>query len=190
MNGLEAVRAVLDALDAASAPYMLTGSFASNAYGIARSTKDADVVVDFASADIKKIIANLDPQIVMQEQMMFETITGTTRHILEVVGNPFKIELFHINPDPFMSSRFGRRVEVDYPELQRKVWLPRADDVVVQKLRWGREKDLSDVEDVIFVSGPHLDFAYIEQWCTAHGTLDRLNAIRAKLPPDLGGTAG
>jgi len=188
MTGLEAVRAVLDALDAASAPYMLTGSFASNAYGIARSTKDADVVVDFDQANLDEIAAKLDPRIVLQDQMMFETITGTTRHILDVVGSPFKIELFHVNPDPFMTSRFRRRVEVDYPELGRKVWLPRADDVVIQKLRWGRNKDLSDVEDVIFVSGPHLDFPYIETWCAEHGTLDRLEAIRAKLPPDLGGT--
>ena len=34
-------------------------------------------------------IGNLDPRIRIQEQMMFETITGTTRHILEVEGSPF-----------------------------------------------------------------------------------------------------
>ena len=118
---------------------------------------------------------------------MFETITGTTRHILEVVGSPFKIELFHINPDPFMAGRFERRIEVDYPELGRKVWLPTPEDVVVQKLRWGRDKDLSDVHDVLFVSGTELDFSYIEKWCGEHGTLGLLEAIRRELPPDLGG---
>ena len=166
---------------------MLTGSFASNAYGVARATKDADVVVDFERGDLSLIVANLDPDIALQAQMMFETITGTARHILEVKNSPFKIELFHINPDPFMSGRFQRRVEVDYPELGRKVWLPTPEDVVVQKLRWGRDKDLADVEDVLFVSGAHLEFPYIEKWCAEHGTLKRLNAIRAKLPPDLGG---
>ena len=185
MTGLEAVRSMIGALDAAGAPYMLTGSLASNAYGIARATKDADVVVDFAEADLDAIVANLDPRIQLQEQMMFETITGTTRHIFEVAGSVFKIELFHINPDPFMSRRFARRVEVEYPELGRHVWLPTPEDVVVQKLRWGRAKDLSDVEDVLFVSGAQMDFVYIEKWCTEHGTLDRLEAIRAKLPPDL-----
>lgn len=183
MTGLEAVKAVLDALDAAGAPYMLTGSFASNAYGIARSTKDADVIVDFDRANLDTIAEKLDPRLRIQDQMMFETITGTTRHIIEVENSPFKIELFHINPDPFMSGRFGRKIEVDYPELGRSVCLPTPEDVVVQKLRWGRDKDLADVEDVLFVSGEQLDYTYIENWCAEHGTLEKLETIRAKLPP-------
>lgn len=188
MTGLEALRSTIDALDAAQAPYMLTGSFASNAYGVARATKDADVVVDFKVADLDEIAAKLDPRIHLQTQMMFETITGTTRHVLEVQGSPFRIELFHVNPDPFMAGRFERRLQVDYPELGRKVWLPTPEDVVVQKLRWGRDKDLSDVTDVLFVSGAGLDYAYVEQWCTAHGTLERLQSIRSGLPPELGGS--
>ncbi len=28
----------------------------------------------------------------------------------------------------------------------------------------------------------------LEEWCRDHGTIDRLDAIRAKLPLDLGGT--
>ncbi len=79
---------------------MLTGSFASNAYRIARSTKDADVIVDFEVVELDRIVTHLDPRIRTQAQMMFETITGTTRHILEVEGSPFKIELFHVHPDP------------------------------------------------------------------------------------------
>jgi hypothetical protein len=184
MNGLEAVRAVLDALDAASASYMLTGSFASNAYGIARATNDADFIVDFDATHVDLIAKHLDPRVQLQDQMMFETITGTTRYILEVADSPFKIELFHINPDPFMKGRFKRKIEVEYPELGRTVWLPSPEDVVVQKLRWGREKDLSDVQDVLFVSSSMIDFTYVENWCREHGTLEKLNAIRAQLPPD------
>ena len=187
MTGPEAVRLVIDALDAARAPFMLTGSFASNAYGVARATNDADIIVDFENTDLDVIVEHLDKRIVLQEQMMFETITGTNRHILEVTGSPFKIELFYINKDPFMSGRFQRRVEVDYPNIGRKVFLPTPEDVVVQKIRWGREKDLADVHDVLFVSGSGLDFSYIETWCTEHGTIDRLTTIRKKLPPDHGG---
>lgn len=186
MTGTESVSALIDALDAAGAPYMLTGSFASNAYGVPRATKDADVVVDFATGDLDEIVRNLGDGFRLQEQMMFETITGTTRHILEVVGSAFKIELFHINPDPFMSGRFERRIQLNYPELGKSVWLPTPEDVVVQKIRWGRPKDLDDVHDVLFVSGAGLDFPYIEKWCTEHGTSERLAAILRDLPPEIG----
>ena len=41
MNSLEATAAVIDALEQAGIPYLLVGGFSSNAYGIARATKDA-----------------------------------------------------------------------------------------------------------------------------------------------------
>ena len=40
----EATAAVIDALNALAVPYLLVGSFASNFYGIPRSTQDADFV--------------------------------------------------------------------------------------------------------------------------------------------------
>ncbi len=182
MTGLQVVAAVLEALDAVNAPYMLTGSLASNVYGIARATKDADIVVDFAAADLDRLMAHMDSRIRLQPQMMFETITGTTRHVLEVSQSPFKVELFHVNPDPFMTQRFARKIQADYPELGRSVWLPTAEDVVIQKLRWGREKDLTDVQDVLFVSGEGLDYRYIRQWCETHQTTKILEEILSKLP--------
>lgn len=41
---------VADALSASGITYLITGSFASNYYGIPRSTKDADFVVQLGSA--------------------------------------------------------------------------------------------------------------------------------------------
>lgn len=38
---------LLDALESEKLPYMLVGSFSSNFYGIARSTQDIDLVVDW-----------------------------------------------------------------------------------------------------------------------------------------------
>ncbi len=119
MTALEAVCAVLDALDAAHAPSMLRGSFASDSSGVARATKDADGVVDIERGKLPSILANLDPRIAMQAQMMFETMTRTTRPILQVENSPFQIELLHVNSDPFMTGRFQRQDDVDSPELGR-----------------------------------------------------------------------
>jgi len=54
----------------------------------------------------------------------------------------------------------------------------------VQKLRWGRNKDLDDARDVLAVQGPEtLDMAYVERWCAEHGTLDRLQVALDGIPP-------
>ena len=99
------------------------------------------------------------------------------------MATPFKVELFETFDDPFVRSEFARRQKVFLPVLGRATWLPTPEDVVVQKLRWGRPKDLDDARDVLAVQGPNsLDMAYIENWCQQHGTRERLKAALAGIP--------
>ena len=66
----------------------------------------------------------------------------------------------------------------------RSFWLPTAEDVIIQKLRWGRTKDLDDARDVLAVQGQEsLDMIYIKQWCTEHEIMDRLKAALGEIPP-------
>ena len=46
---------VIDRLNEASIPYMLTGSIAVNIYGHSRATNDFDIVIQIHSPDVKKI---------------------------------------------------------------------------------------------------------------------------------------
>jgi hypothetical protein len=59
MTGNEATLAVIDALDASSIPYMLVGSYASNVYGVERSTQDADFVVELAEEALGELSRRL-----------------------------------------------------------------------------------------------------------------------------------
>ena len=56
------------------------------------------------------------------------------------------------------------------------------EDIIIQKLRWNRDKDREDVRNIIGVQGDALDWPYIERWCDAHGTRARLEEIRAAIP--------
>jgi hypothetical protein len=117
--------------------------------------------------------------------MSFETATGTVRHVIDVVGTGFKIELFHLGDDEHDQERFRRRRRVTY--LGREVWLPTVEDVVVTKLRWadraGRTKDRNDVRDVIAVRGKSIDWDYVDSWADRHSTRALLDEIRASIPP-------
>lgn len=93
-------------------------------------------------------------------------------------------ELFELFDDPFVLEEFSRRREVFVPLLDRSTWLPSPEDVVVQKLRWGRSKDLDDARDVLAVQGTDfLDMAYIRKWCATHGTTERLEKALSEIPP-------
>jgi hypothetical protein len=118
---------------------MLVGSYSSNYYGISRSTKDADFVIEIGSQSVREIADQLGVQFRLDPQMSFEAATMTTRHILDVIGIPFRIELFHLSDEPHDQERFQRRKRVLF--LDRQVWIPTAEDVIVTKVRWaGRSR--------------------------------------------------
>ncbi len=65
-------------------------------------------------------------------------------------------------------------------ELGRGVWLPTAEDVVIQKLRWRREKDIADARNVIAVCFDALDWEYLRRWTDLHGTTQLLDQLRGE----------
>lgn len=181
MTGNEAVRAVIDALDAFGIDYVVVGSYASNSYGIERTTRDADIVIDVRDASLAALFARLRPAIRFDPQMGFETVTTTRRHVADVEGSPFKIELFQLGDDPHDRERFRRRRAIE--SGGRPMAILSAEDVIVTKLRWARPKDREDVRDVIAVQGDGIDWPYVESWADRHGTRALLDEIRRSIPP-------
>jgi hypothetical protein len=94
VNSREAVCRVLDGLAAASIPHMVTGGLVANAYGIARSTHDADIVVQVDEGSFGKFVSSLPAELRLDPQISFETVTGSLRHLVEVRGIAFRIEFF------------------------------------------------------------------------------------------------
>jgi hypothetical protein len=184
MNGTDALISLILALEQAGVPYMIVGSYSSNFYGIPRSTMDADLVIKLDHADWGKLSSIMPSHLVWEQQSSFEMVTSTRKELLKVKGSPFEIELFHLSNDAHDSTRFDRRQKV---EIMRGVhaYLPTAEDVIIQKLRWSRgakrAKDFADVVAVLQVQGPgSLDWSYIEDWCTKHQTLDLLSEAKNK----------
>ncbi len=177
---------VIEAAEATGVDFMAVGAIAAGAYGVPRSTRDVDVLVSMELPDgVTEIVQRLAPFVVFDPQVTFDTLTWGRRHVGQTrSAPPFKVELFETFDDPFVKSEFSRRQSVFVPLLQRSTWLPTPEDVVVQKLRWGRNKDLDDARDVLAVQGPEtLDMAYIETWCRTHGTEDRLRTALEGIPP-------
>ncbi len=170
---------VADALNREKIPAMLVGSFSSNYYGIPRSTEDVDFVIQIESSLTADFARILGQQFEAEPQLAFETNTGTQKQEFAIKGTGFKLELFKLSDDPFDQQRFKSRQRVMV--AGREVWFPRAEDVIVMKLRWGRSKDKEDVKDVMYVQRGKLDWTYIENWCRQHGSLARLQELRQEV---------
>ena len=171
---------VIDALNTSGHPYMLVGSFSTNYYGIPRSTKDADFVLQLQGDLNPKFYQSLGKDFEIDPQLKFETNTGTYKQEMRFADTPFAVELFRLSNDPFDQERFRRRVAVKL--FGRQTFVPTAEDVVIMKVRWLREKDRLDIKNVLTVQRGKLDWNHIENWCRQHGTLARLEEIRRSIP--------
>lgn len=184
MNSDDAVVQVVRALNSIKMPYMVTGSLASNMYGVSRSTKDADFVLQSGEFDFTAFRNALGSGFRLDPQMSFETVTATSRYIIhKTEGSPFKIELFFLTDDPHDRIRFERRKSGRF--AGEPVWLASPEDVIITKLRWSKQgkrtKDVDDVRNVIEVQSDAIDWAYVHRWCDEHGTRELLERIREGL---------
>lgn len=171
---------VANALNVAGIPFMLVGGFSSNYYGIPRSTKDADFVVQLNAPLDATFALTLGPEFEAEPQMSFETNTGTQRQEFRVQGTLFKVEMFRLSDDPHDQERFHRRRPSEV--AGRQIFFPSAEDVIIWKLRWARAKDREDVRAVIGVQQSKLDWPYVESWCERHGTRALLEEVRRTVP--------
>ncbi len=174
---------IIAALDSLRIPNMLVGSYSRNYYAIPRSTKDVDIVVELENmALLDQLSERIAPDFTLDDQITFETITGNLRYIIRTRQSPIVIELFKLGDDEFQRHRFANRRSVYIPALNAKVSLPSPEDVIIQKLRWARPKDLDDVIDVLAVQAGNLDRSYIEDWCRRLNIFDRYQAVLATVP--------
>ncbi len=177
MNSEEGAALVARTLHQLGVGFMVVGSFSSNVYSVARSTLDADFVIE-SDRDINAIRDALAPVFHMHPQVGFETKLMTTRYEFFHQETDFKVELFVLSEDPHDQLRFRQRVKVERGD--QVMYFPRAEDVIIQKLRWARKKDQMDVAAIVKRQGDRLDWSYIHEWCERHGTRSLLDQIRAE----------
>lgn len=181
MNDNDAVAAVIAALRTHEIPYMVVGSYSCNIYGVDRATQDADFVVELGTTSLVHALEGLKSWLRVDPQIAFETVTMSRCLRATVIDSSFGIEFFLLGDDDFHQERFSRRRSAIL--RGQEICIPTREDVVVQKLRWARPKDLEDVRDVIGVQGDAaFDWDYIHRWTETHGTRALLDGIRASIP--------
>lgn len=157
---------------------MLVGAFSSNAYGYPRATKDADIVIEHKDGVLEAICSHLGTDFKLDPQTGFELMIGSIRNILTYVPTKFEIELFRLSADRHDQQRFAHRKRLQLPELGVEAVIPTAEDVIIQKLRWQRDKDIADARTVLAVQANRLDWNYIKTWTDQHGTTELLDRLR------------
>jgi hypothetical protein len=173
---------IVEALDGAGIPYMLTGSLASSLQGEPRASHDIDLVVDIAVAEVARVTRALSgPDIYLDEHAVGDAARRRTMFNLIDSSSGDKAAFWLLTDDPFDRERFARRRRVEALGLELSVSAP--EDTILMKLRWsaqagGSEKQLGDVLRVYELQAGSLDEAYLDVWSARLEVAAALAVIR------------
>ena len=178
MTVSDIVRVVVGLLERRGADYQIVGAIAYFVYGPVRFTQDVDFVVSLSGKELDSLLRELPEGFEIDSQARMELFTGTMRWVVEIPQSALKLEFFLLGDDPHHLEEFTRKTRQRLLEDGTEGWVATAEDLIVQKLRWHREKDVTDIRGILLLQADALDFPYIEQWCERHGTLERFHEIR------------
>ena len=166
-----AFRRVVEALEKISARYVVVGSTAASAWGVARSTRDIDVVAVITRETVDTFLRALGNNeiYVPVDEAKAATIKGGSFNVLHTTTGG-KVDVFVCQTsDAFESSRLDRRVKLKV--LGTDTWVSTPEDVVLSKLLW-RVQTRSEVQwrDCVEVAATQkLDVKYLRIWATELG---------------------
>ena len=160
------LRTVVGALEGTGVRYVVVGSTAAASWGVARATRDVDIVVMVEGRQLDTVLTAL------QEAGLYVPVddarrTGATGGSFNVLDPDHggKVDLFVTGPaDAFTTSRLERRTRAEVFDVP--CWVATAEDVVLAKLRW-RRTTRSEVQwrDCIEIAATNpLDITYLRHW--------------------------
>ncbi|MEM3401936.1 MAG: nucleotidyltransferase [Candidatus Hadarchaeales archaeon] len=170
----EVVKRIASILNSAGATYALTGALAAGYYGMARSTRDVDFLV------------------APEERKLHRAIALARKRGFRSIG-----ELIFLPKTFQLEAEEGYRVDFrqaetdhDYMALQRrlrvrlfgrKIWIISAEDLLLQKLRKPRHKDLVDCAATMIRQREKIDMEYLKNMAAKLGIARTFNALAKKV---------
>ncbi len=186
MTERELLADCLRRLNETGSVYMLTGSMASNAWGVPRTTHDLDFVIQLPPSQVPALVRAFGEDYYIDERAVRAAYQPPHQFKIIHVPSALKADFWLLRPVPFEQEMFRRRVRDQW--FGQPLWLATAEDVILHKLYWNRitpsERQLSDVAGVCAVQKGRLDEAYLRHWAAELGVLNTLeDALSGRLAP-------
>jgi hypothetical protein len=180
VDALDVALLVARAIESVGGAYFVGGSVASSFQGEPRATNDIDIVLELPVARVRALVSALGPDFEVDGDMLRDALLHT--RTCNIFFLPFltKVDLFALGRSPFDQSEFSRRTSVVVRATGEMLVLKTPEDTVLRKLLWYREggevseKQWRDIVEVLRVSGPSMDVAYLDVWGERLGIVELL----------------
>lgn len=179
MNERELLIDCLRRLNRAGVSYYLTGSMASNYWGIPRTTHDLDFVVQLPISSVTTVVNEFKDAFHIDETAVLAAFRPPRQFNAIDTRSALKVDFWLPGPEPFDFAMLERKVHVTL--FGEPAWIATPEDVILHKLLWNRitpsERQLGDAAGIVAVQTGELDVVYLKKWASAlqvTSELDRL----------------
>jgi hypothetical protein len=166
-------------LNAAQITYYLTGSMASNYWGIPRTTHDLDFVIQLPPSAAGKIVSSFSPDYFIDEASVRAAYRPPHQFNAIDTRSAFKVDFWLPQPEPFDREMLRRRMRATL--FEEPAWITTAEDSILHKLVWNKitpsDRQLGDAAGVVAVQGERLDRPYLNLWAASLGVSAELNRL-------------
>jgi hypothetical protein len=166
-------------LNGAEITYYLTGSMASNYWGIPRTTHDLDFVIQLPPTAIAKLVAAFSPEYFIDEVSIRAAYKPPHQFNAIDTRSALKVDFWLPSGALFDREMLGRRVSVTL--FGEPAWITTAEDSILHKLLWNKitpsDRQLGDAAGIVAVQSAKLDRSYLTRWAdllAVSGELSRL----------------
>jgi hypothetical protein len=178
----EFLKDVVARLEKIGVDYAVTGSIASNFWGIPRTTHDVDIVVVLVAADAERIAAAFADRYYVSEQAVKDAVSRLSMFNVIDSSSNLKVDLWVTKDDPFNKNMLQRRRREELVPGQQ-AWVGTPEDVLLHKLVWHTitpsERQLADAAGIAAVQVGNLDLGYLRTWAGRQGTAALLDEVLA-----------
>jgi hypothetical protein len=179
MNERELLADCLRRLNRTGVIYYLTGSMASNYWGIPRSTHDVDFVVQLPVASVPVIVREFSDHFYIEEKAVHAAFEPPHQFNAIDTRSALKVDFWLAKSDPFDQEMLSRRQQITL--FGEPAWISTAEDVILHKLFWNQispsDRQLGDAAGVLAVQAEALDKTYLNQWGAKLNVADELDRL-------------
>jgi len=169
----------LTRLNSAEIQYMVTGSMASNFWGIPRSTHDLDFVVQIPPSSVSKFVKAFASDFYLDEQSIRDAYNPPYQFNAIDERSALKVDFWFPAKSEFERCMFDRRQKRTIFKVP--AWIATAEDIILHKLYWDKisssERQRGDVAGVFAVQKDSLDEAYLRNGAKELGVENSLNLL-------------
>lgn len=155
-------------------PYTGIGGFAVGVWGAERATLDIDVLVGGRRQQFNALIA-LAKKRGLQPQPQFLEVNPLLRGLVVRC----RIENLHVDflrpRDTHDRNVLRRRQQATFDG--HRLWFPAPEDLILMKLKAGRDRDFDDATRVVEQNKERLNYGYLSRWALRLGAVDELNYV-------------